>query len=688
MEKNAIFPKLNGFVHGGDYNPEQWLDRPDILKEDIRMMKLAGVNCVTLGVFSWSVYEPVEGEFHFEWLHDMMDCLYENGIYTILATPSGARPAWLDEAYPDAMRVSRADVRNHHGVRHNHCMSSENYRKKVQMIDEKLAKEFGKHPGLLMWHISNEMGGECFCPQCVKRFQEYLREKFDNDIEKLNQAWWTTFWSHRFTDFSQIEPPFSNGEGSIMGLNLEWHRFTTWNMNDFLKFEIDIVKKITPDIPVTTNFMMLYNGLDYRKMAESLDVISWDSYPRFHNNEETFFDTMAENAFHHTVMRSMKKDRPFMLMESAPGMVNWHPFNKVKRPGVHKLFSIQAAACGADTVQYFQWRKGRGSFEQYHGAVVDHLGKDDTRIFKETAEVGSSLKKISEAAGTLLSAKTALLFDWDNRWAIQDVKALSEQTKNYEKTCLSIWKEFLKLGVEMDIVASDSDLSDYEVVVAPMLYLLQDKTAENLKKFTERGGQLLATYFTGYVDKNTLCYLGGFPGDGLTELFGVISEEIDTLYPTDKNEIHFINGLLCQKKEEMNWHVRDYAEILRVLDAEVLGKYTDDFYAEGAAVTCKKFGKGKAYYVAARVDAGEMAPIFKKMLSDAGIAGKQLPKAVEYHVRKGDGVSFEFYLNHAETPTEVENVYGIHEETQEEINGSLPLAAFEAAVIRRVSNPL
>ncbi len=234
MEKKILFPQAGGFLHGGDYNPEQWLDRPDILKEDVRMMKKAGVNCVTLGVFSWSVYEPAEGEFHFGWLEKIMDHLYENGIFTILATPSGARPAWLDEAYPEAMRVSRQGMRNHHGVRHNHCMSSPEYRKKTADMDRRLAERFGSHPGLLMYHISNELGGECFCPLCTARFQSYLAEKFDHDIEKLNQAWWTTFWSHRYSSFSQVEPPFANGVGIIMGLNLVWNRFTTWYMTVFL----------------------------------------------------------------------------------------------------------------------------------------------------------------------------------------------------------------------------------------------------------------------------------------------------------------------------------------------------------------------------------------------------------------------------------------------------------------------
>ena len=236
--------------------------------------------------------------------------------------------------------------------------------------------------------------------------------------------------------------------------------------------------------------------------------------------KESFADTMGENAFDHAVMRSMKKDRPFMLMESAPGLVNWHGCNKMKRPGVHRLASLQAVALGSDTVQYFQWRKGRGSFEQYHGAVLDHLGTWDTRIFREVAQVGADLEKLSDIRGTLVKSKVALLFDWDNMWAIDDMRGMSQETKLYPKTCIQMYKNLLRFGVDVDIIPSDDPLDDYEVVVAPMLYMIRPGVGESLKRFVERGGQLLATYLTGYVDENQLNFLGGFPGDGLTELFG------------------------------------------------------------------------------------------------------------------------------------------------------------------------
>lgn len=673
MERRILFPQVDGLLHGGDYNPEQWLDRPDILEEDVRMMKKAGINSASMGIFSWAAYEPREGEYHFDWLVERVNRLYENGIYTILATPSGARPAWLDEKYPEALRVDSYGTRYHHGVRENHCMSSPVFREKVKNIITRLHGAVGAHPGVIQWHISNEFGGECYCPLCVKRFQAYLKKKFDGDIAKLNHAWWTPFWSHQYNDFEQIEPPYENGEYSIMGLKLEWRRFTTWNMTDYMNFEIGILRELTPDRPVTTNFMQLYDGLDYRQMADSLDIISWDSYPVFHNDYESLADTMAHNAFDHAVMRSMKKDCPFMLMESAPGLVNWHKYNKLKRPGIHRLFSIHALGCGSDTVQYFQWRKSRGCFEQYHGAVVDHLGTDDTRIFKEVEAFGAELKKLKEISGSLVRAKVALILDWDVMWAIGDMRGLADETKRYGETCEEIYKAFLRLGVDVDVINQTDSFDDYRVIVAPMLYLLKEGVAERLTDFVQNGGELLATYLTGYVDTDTLCFLGGFPGDGLSGLFGIVSEEIDTLYPTDRNAVLFPDG--------RQGEVRDYAERLRVKDAEVLGTYAADFYAGEAAVTVRQQGRGHAYYVGCRMDMERMRELFAEMLETADVKMHRLPEGAELHTRVCEECRYEFYFNMSAQGITVSEVQGRNLLTGEMADGSLVLDEYGVAVI-------
>lgn len=673
---SVLFPKIPALLHGGDYNPDQWLDRPDILEEDIKMMKKAGVNTATVGVFSWSALEPQEGNFQFGWLHDIMDKLYENGIYTVLATPTGARPAWMDEKYPSVLRVEKDGRRNHHSGRHNHCMSSLEYRSLVEKMDTKLAQEFGNHPGLILWHISNEFGGECYCENCKKRFQEYLREKYHNNIEELNKQWWTSFWSRRFDSFEQIEPPYDNGEHSILGLNLDWKRFNSWNMKDYLAFERRILKKYTPQVPATANFMKLFEQLDYVDLAKEIDIISWDGYPSWNNDYETPADTAAELSFDHAVMRSLKKDKPFMLMESTPSLVNWHSVNKLKRPGILRASSIQTIGCGSDTVQYFQWRKGRGAAEQFHGAVVDHLGRDDTRVFKEVSEVGGLLKKLAPVTGSRVASKAAVLFDWSNRWAIKDMQGMAHDTKKYEKEVRKFYNIHLKKGINADIVFPLEDLSSYSLVVLPMYYAVSKEAGAWLKEYVKNGGTVVATYLTAYVNENTLAYLGGFPGAGLGEVFGLYAEELDTLYPTDSNAVLMKDGNKAI--------VKDYCELIKLTGAEVLGTYESDFYAGMPAVTVHSYGNGKAYYIGTRMEEEDLIKFFTQIWSECGIKEKELPEGVEYLTRTAeDGSTFDFYVNYNAMPVTVQlSKDGTNLLNGEAVSGKVEILPFNAVVVK------
>ena len=656
MRKYALGHSVNKLIHGCDYNPDQWLDRPDILSKDIEYMKKAGINEATLGVFAWSSYEPYEGEYDFEWLIGIMDKLYENGISTILATPSGARPIWMDQKYPEVMRVDGMGHRNRHGFRHNHCLSSEVFRDKVRTIDRKLAEIAGSHPGLIAWHISNEFGGECFCDLCKEKFRQYLRQRFDNDINKLNHEWWSSFWSAKYNDFSDIEPPYTNGQNALMGLKLEWHRFTTHNYADYITVEIDAIKEGSScsNIPVTTNLMQRFYDIDYRELAKKVDFISWDSYPAFHNDYESYEDTMMMSAFDHALLRCLKKDKPFFLMESAPAHVNWMVYNKLKRPHVHDQFSCQTIACGSDSIQYFQWRRSRGGAEQFHGAVIDHSGTTDTRVFRV-------LGKLAEIEGSVKKNEAAVIFEWDNWWSIDVSGGFSRETKKYDITCLNHWKSLMPFGVEADVISSNDDFDDYKLIIAPMLFLIRPETIEKMKKFVENGGTLLATYMTGYVNENSLCYEGGFPGNGLKELFGIINEEIDTLYPSDRNGI--IMGSETMK-------VKDYAELIKIIDADVIGTYTDDFYKDQPAITCKKYGKGQAYYQAARIENEDLVKLSGKLLEESGIKTHRFPSGIEYHARFGDDCIYEFYFNVGEEPAEVSGLNGTDMLTGEVIHGS------------------
>lgn len=642
MASTPLFPQLNGLLHGGDYNPDQWLDCPDILEKDIELMKKAGINSVSLGIFAWSALEPQEGVYTFEWMDQTIDRLYQNGIFTILATPSGARPAWMDEKYPEVRRVLANGKRNHHGGRHNHCITSPVYRQKVHEMNTLLAKRYGSHPGVILWHLSNEYGGACYCELCRQKFREWLKDRYHNDISELNHAWWTGFWSHTYSSFEQIDPPMEQGERSVLGMILDWRRFTTWNTADFIRNETEPLQKHAPSLPTTTNFMWLFGGLDYNRIAKEIDVISWDAYPRWHN-EQPLYEVASETAFNHSLMRSFKRGQPFMLMESTPSLVNWMPYNKLKRPGIHQLACLQAIASGSDTVQYFQFRMGRGSFEQFHGAVVNHTGRDDTRVFREVSQVGSLLKSLSQTAGSAPAPRTAVIYDWDNRWAIEDMAGAAKQDKKYNETCIQHFRAMLRLGEDPDVISSTESFDGYDLIAAPMLYMLKPGVVQRLKEFVSSGGTLVTTWLTGYVDESTLAFLGGFPGDGLMEVTGVEAEELDTLYPGQSNQVLW-NGKAYRTAE--------FCELLTLRGAKTAGTYKEDFYAGQPAVTVHPFGKGMSVHIATRVEENCLMDIYTDIFKEKHLGKGPLPLGLEIHSRVNEGSRFCFYLNFSENPVE------------------------------------
>ena len=313
---------------------------------------------------------------------------------------------------------------------------------------------------------------------------------------------------------------------------LDWMRFTMDQTADFIRNESAPLRMFTPDIPITTNFMGTFETMNYWKLADVVDVISWDSYPLWHSPNQ--IDTALQAAFSHDLNRCLKQ-KPFMLMESTPSNTNWHPYNKLKRPGMHRLSSLQAVAHGSDTVQYFQWRKSRGASEKFHGAVVDHCGHEHTRVFQDVADLGKLLSKMDGVIGTGTDSKVALIYDWENRWAIKELQGLQREDKKYLETCFAHYRPFWENAVSVDIASPHHDLSKYTLVIAPMLYMTDADTIRILKEYVNGGGTLVCTYLTGYVNENDLCYLGGFPAQELKEVFGLWSEEIDTLYPDDRN---------------------------------------------------------------------------------------------------------------------------------------------------------
>lgn len=626
--------KRDKIAYGGDYNPEQWPE--ETWEEDMRLLKLAHIDTLTLNVFSWASLQPSEEEYSFGKLDRMMELAKKHGMNVCLATSTGAHPAWMARKYPEILRTEFGGRKRKFGGRHNSCPNSLVYRKFSVKLAEKLAERYQGYENIIAWHISNEYGGACYCENCEKAFRVWLRKRYGT-LEELNRAWNTSFWGHTFYDWEEIVVPDSRSEHigreqtMAQGISIDYQRFQSDSILDCFRLEYGAVKKYTKDIPVTTNLMGAYKPLDYRKWGKYMDFISWDNYP---SNEDSF----SKTAWNHDLMRGVGGGKPFILMEQTPSQQNWQPFNALKRPGAMRLWSYQAIAHGSDSVLFFQLKRSIGGCEKYHGAVISHAGHENTRVFREVAELGRELEQLGGAIlGSVGAAETAILFDWENWWAVEYSSGPSISLK-YEEEILKYYTAFHSQNIPVDIIGQEDDLSKYKLVAAPVLYMVKDGTDRRIREFVAQGGTFIATYFSGYVDENDLVVTGGYPGK-LKDILGIWVEESDAL--PDQKENHFVYqgkeypaGLLC--------------DIVHLEGAEALAAYQEDFYQGTPVITRNSFGKGQAYYVGTRSD----GPFYQKFVEDAckeqqiKVAAKT-PKDVEAVIRVRGTEKYLFLLNHS-----------------------------------------
>lgn len=633
--------KLPKIWYGGDYNPEQW-DAP-VWAEDERMFKLAGIDVATINVFSWAMIQPSEDTYDFSELDELMDRLYKNGTYVCLATGTGAHPAWMAHRYPEVTRVDVQGRKRKFGGRHNSNPNSPVYRKFSAKLAGKLAERYKDHPALLIWHISNEYGGYDYSEESAAAFRVWLKDRYGS-LDVLNKAWNTKFWGHVFYDWEEIVVPnelseeWNGNRTNFQGISLDYRRFMSHSLLECYKLEKEAIREHSPNIPVTTNLMGFYPELDYFEWAKHMDVISWDNYPAL--------DTpVSFTAMTHDLMRGLKNGQPFMLMEQTPAQQNWMPYNSVKRPGVMRLWSYQAVARGADTVLFFQLRRSIGACEKYHGAVIEHVGHEHTRVFRECAELGRELELLGdELLDANSAAQIGIIYDWENRWAL-DLSSGPTVALDYVKEVHKYYDALYQQNIEADIIGVEENLSRYKVVIAPVMYMIKPGFAAKVEAFVKAGGTFVTTFFSGIVNENDLVTVGGYPGE-LRKVLGIWAEEIDALLPEMSNEIVMSSdwGALSG-----TYRCNLLCDLIHSEGAEVLARYGSDFYKGMPVLTANSFGEGKAYYVASSPEAGFLHGFLTNLCEENGIKPLvKAPDGIESVQRVKDGVSYLFLLNHKE----------------------------------------
>ena len=663
---------------GGDYNPEQW--PPEVWKDDYRLFDTARIDTVTVGVFTWALTQPAADVHDFSTLDRIVAEAEEQGRRIVLATGTGAHPAWLARAHPEVTRTDFEGRRHRYGQRHNSCPNSPVFRRLSAEVAGRIAERYAGRPPVIAWHVGNEYGGACYCERCAAGFRVWLRARY-RTLDALNSAWCTAFWSHTFSDWEEIEPPSALTEHwrgpdhtAFQGITLDYLRFMSDAMLANFRDEKAAIRRHSPDTPVTTNFMGMYRPIDYHRWAPHLDFASWDNYP-----PEDAGPAWA--ALSHDLMRGLKDGLPFWVMEQAPTTTACRDVNPVKRPGVMRLWSWQAVAHGADAVLYFQMRASRGASEKYFGAVINHAGRDDTRVFREVASLGEELERFGDVAlGARTPARVALLFDWDSWWTLEISDGPSRLVR-YQQVVLAYYRALWEAGVDVDVVAVTADLSGYDVVVAPALHMLKGDLPQRLEDVARRGGSVLATYLSGRVDESDNAFLSDVPGP-LGPLMGIRIDEWDARGADVVNPVRLQAG-----GEVLEAGARLVFELVVPQGAETLGAYGADFYAGTPAVTRNSFGAGHGWYVATGLDQPGVDWVVRQVLAAHGIAGRvpELP-CVESAVRVApDGTRLLFLLNHGDDAVEfaapaagVDLLTGARTEQ----GGTLALAGYGVAVLR------
>lgn len=660
--------RLGGLAYGGDYNPEQW--DPSVWREDVRLMREAGVNTVSLGVFAWASLEPEPGTYEFGWMDEIMDLLHENGISVNLATPTAAPPVWLSHLHPEVFPIREDGQPFGFGNRLHYDPSSPIYRKYAAEITTKLAERYSFHPALAMWHISNEYGPTSFGEPASVAFRRWLQRRYGT-LDRLNEAWTTRFWGQVYTDWEQIDVPHIPRTWMNPTRRLDFKRFTSDALLECYIAERDIVRSFRDDLPVMTNFMRFYRHADYWKWAPEEDAAALDIYP---NPADA--DSHVSAAFNYDLFRSLKGGRPWMLMEQSSSAVSQWRLNIVKEPGRMRLGSLQALSRAADSVMFFQWRASLGGQERFHSAMLPHSGPD-SRTFREITDLGREVRLLAPVAGTTSRSDIAIMFDWDGWWGLEEVFGLPRSDFSYTDTVMRHYTPLWERHHAVDVVSHASSLDGYKVLIVPNAYLIDDEAVARIHRFAQDGGTVIMSFFSGVVDADNRVRPGGYPG-AFRELIGAKIDEYWPARPDEEFAVEFAGG----RRATATW----WRDDLHLETGKALATYADGLLAGRAAVVENAYGAGRVVYFATLLEQEAFDETVAQVVAEAGVRSRfeGVPAHVECSVRGDSEHDFVFLLNHSSRESASVPLDGAGTDllTGQAVTGEVTLAPLGAAVVR------
>jgi beta-galactosidase len=654
---------------GVDYYPEHWVypyagtpDDPEARwRTDIELMLEAGVNVVRMGEFAWGLYEPEEGQFQFDWMRRAMNLFQQAGIKVVLGTPTAAPPVWLAKKHPEILPVDEKGLARHEGTRRAYCVNSGVYWEYTQKIVRALASDLGQHPTLVAWQIDNGFGGHTteisYNEETRKDWHAWLKAKYET-IDRLNDFLGLNFWTQRVTRFEDVPMPMHSPYEHNPALVVDWHRFSSDTLVAYARMQAELLREMTPDIPVTHNLRALSRSFDHFDMAEVLDFVSLDSNAAIHSRS-------SELACDIDIMRSLKKsnirtpngDIGFWVIEQKAGNVNWQKVNSLVRPGVVRLFTHQLVSRGACGVLYFLWRQPRIGSEKFYGGVLSHDGSTNTRAYREVKQIGQELKRLTPVLkDTRVVADACILFSHENDWHLRYTAQLNDALR-YREHIQLFYNALHDRNIPVDFARPTEDLSKYKIVFAPSLSLLAGGEADLLKLYVQNGGTLVATFNTGLVDEHHIAPDSGFPHD-LTDVFGLEVREFDPLPPGEENHLTFRAGFPATHLHPG----RVWCDIIEPKGCNVLGTYSKDFYAGKPAMTINQFGEGKAVYLGTMSHQhfyNDLVTWLRNLCNLHPLL--KVPDTIEVSMREKDGQRIYFLLNHQNTPVRLHFYKPMHD---------------------------